>query len=127
MVQKLYKMTNPLLKTYKELREEFEKKFRDKWGRFYFSETVEVDWEKPKDIHPELLSGIACVASDDIENDIKSFHKSSILSVIDAVEKWAREYYNISQGTNPFPTEGGSVISNLLHFLQEAREGISKE
>ena|SRR3990167_2887114 len=44
--------------------------FREKWGRFYYSETVGIDWEKPKEILHK--SGIMCIASDEIEKDIRT-------------------------------------------------------
>ena len=52
-----------MTKTNKKIIEEF----RKKWGRFYISDVVGVDWIKPKKCFRK--SGVFCVASDDIEND----------------------------------------------------------
>lgn len=54
-----------------EVLKEAIKNFREKWGRFYVSDTVGIDWEKPKECKHK--SGVMCLASDDIEKDITDF------------------------------------------------------
>lgn len=54
------------------------KKFRGKFGRFYYSDEVGMDWQKPKKQNitggiPDKHSGF-CIASDDIENIIIDSH-----------------------------------------------------
>lgn len=46
--------------------------FREKWGQFYYSDTIGMDWEKPKKqnvtgVIPSNHSGY-CIASNDIED-----------------------------------------------------------
>ena len=70
------------------------KDFRNKWGRFYYSDTVGMDWEKPKkqnvagDI-PDGHNGF-CIASIDIENDIKQ----SLLTLQEQHEAEIKELKN---------------------------------
>lgn len=58
------------------------KEFREKWGRFYYSDSVGMDWVKPK---KQNVSGIPlpesngfCIASDDIEKDLKTSLEKAI-------------------------------------------------
>ena len=53
----------------------WEERFRQKFGRFYYSDIVGIDWEKPKEKNvtgeiPDGHNGY-CIASDDIESFIQ--------------------------------------------------------
>lgn len=47
--------------------------FTKKWGRFYYSDKIGIDWEKPKELHPDLSAGVLCIASDDMLRDLDSY------------------------------------------------------
>lgn len=64
--------------------EELIKEFREKWGRFYISDSVGIDWVKPKKcLHK---SGVFCIASNDIENDILKALQSQRSDLLKKIE-----------------------------------------
>ena len=73
------------------LLEQQRKKFRVKWGRFYYSDIVGMDWEKPEKIHPGIKSKKFCIASDDIENDFAFCQRQIIEEVENEIENSKRE------------------------------------
>ena len=110
---------NPLTKTYKELRENKLKDFEFQQRRL---------WQLPEDT----------ILDRQTLNFIKEFtcykHKSSVLSVIEAVEKWAEELLTPHEFESDDPKYERFAVqlkekykTKFLHFLSEAREGIERE
>ena len=95
-------MTNTLLQLFKERRDEFEK----------------------------LIPNTSVLGIVGITIDIQSFHKSEILAIIELIEKWAEGKMKSYEGlTKDIPEKKSynSALSDLLQFLKEAKEGITKE
>lgn len=68
----------------------WEEKFRKKFGRFYYSDSVGIHWEKPttKNVTGTPIEGSDgfCIASDDIEQFIKDNFIPK-----EEVERWIKE------------------------------------
>lgn len=94
--------------------------FREKWGRFYYDDESGMDWKKPRG---ENITD--CIASDDIERDIKSTQ----LALLKAVEEWAkRKKKYVEAGYEDDKYEQSEIdgynqaLDDLLSLLRQARE-----
>lgn len=87
--------------------------FREKWGQFYYSDTIGMDWEKPK--KQNVTGGIPnkhdgfCIASGDIEKDILSSHIALIEGVIE------REKSKLGIVRQDMSIEG-SIVAEKIHL-----------
>ena len=107
----------------KEILIKNEKEFRDKWGRFYYSDDVGMDWEKPK--KQNVTGGIkdehngCCLASDDIEKDIGKAQ----LRLISAFKEMVEETETIDWAEVRFKT---NILSSLTQIEIKNKKAILK-
>ena len=69
---------------------EVAEKFKEKWGQFYYSDSVGIDWEKPQKQNVEggvpIESDGFCIASGNIVFDFQSFLSSYTKDLLQSVE-----------------------------------------
>lgn len=98
---------------------EAQEEFRKKWGRFYYSDTAGMDWEKPDQPNFEaneedkiLGSDGKCLASDDIEKDLAT-------AIRKAYERGKQEFVDKNEEDIKFAYERGRSDEAIAHSKED--------